>query len=152
MKKNLYFGRKASPFILCIALAVAMALCTAGCNGSSAPSGAATEGKAQEDEHVLGTGSTEFTFQAVDLEGKEEEFEIHTDKKTVGEALQDVGLIEGEESGYGLYVKTVNGATLDFDEDGAYWAFYVNGEYAQTGVDSTDVTAGDTYAFKAEKQ
>ena len=57
-----------------------------------------------------------------------------------------------DESGYGLYVKTVNGVTLDFEEDGAYWAFYVNGEYAQAGVDATEAKAGDTYAFKAEKQ
>ena len=32
-----------------------------------------------------------------------------------------------------------------------WWSVYVNGEYAQTGVDSTDVTAGAEYAFKAEK-
>ena len=70
----------------------------------------------------------------------------------MGEALLDAGLIAGEESGYGLYVKTVNGTTLDFDKDGAYWAFYINDEYAQAGVDSTSITAGETYAFKAEKQ
>lgn len=138
------------PFILCLALIVAMALCTSGCNGSSTPSGAA--GNTQAESHVLGEGNTKFTFQVVDLSGNEEEFEIHTDKETVGDALLDAGLIAGEESGYGLYVKTVNGTTLDFEEDGAYWAFYINDEYAQTGVDSTDVTDGDTYAFKAEKQ
>ena len=143
-------SKKRLPYILCIALIVAMALFTSGCNGSSAPSGAA--GNTQADSHILGEGDTEFTFQVVDLAGHEEEFEIHTDKETVGEALLDAGLIAGEESGYGLYVKTVNGTTLDFDKDGAYWAFYINDEYAQAGVDSTSITAGETYAFKAEKQ
>ena len=61
-----------------------------------------------------------------------------------------MGLIAGEDSDYGLYVKTVNGVTVDYDTDGKYWAFYVDGEYAATGVDSTDITAGATYTFKAE--
>ena len=73
-----------------------------------------------------------------------------TDEKTVGAALQKLGLIAGDDSEYGLYVKTVNGVTVDYDKDGKYWAFYIDGEYAQTGVDSTDVTAGSTYTFKVE--
>ena len=77
-------------------------------------------------------------------------FEIHTDKKIVGEALLELNLIDGEQGDYGLYVKTVNGITVDFDKDGKYWAFYVGGEYAMSGVDSTEITAGSTYAFKVE--
>lgn len=50
---------------------------------------------------------------------------------TVGKALLDQGVIAGEDSSYGLYVKTVNGTTLDYDTDGMYWAFYINGEYAR---------------------
>ena len=87
----------------------------------------------------------------VDGEGNETVFEIHTDKETVGEVLLDLGLIEGEEGAYGLYVKTVNGITVDYDKDKAYWAFYVNGEYAVSGVDTTAITEGDTYSFKVEK-
>ena len=59
-------------------------------------------------------------------------------------------MIEGDESEYGLYVKTVNGITADYDADGVYWAFYINDEYAQTGVDSTPITEGDRYAFRIE--
>ena len=104
----------------------------------------------QADSNQLGEGSTKFTFTVVDKEGNETQFEIHTDKETVGEALTELGLIAGEESSYGLYVKTVNGITADYDKDGAYWAFYVNGEYAQTGVDSTMITEGDNYSFQVE--
>ena len=98
----------------------------------------------------MGEGETSFLFNVVDPEGKESHFEIHTDEKTVGAALLSLGLIAGEDSEYGLYVKTVNGVTVDYDKDGKYWAFYVDGEYAATGVDSTDITAGATYTFKAE--
>ena len=106
---------------------------------------------AQTDVTVLGEGQTIFTFHVTDADGNETNFEIHTDKETVGEALLELDLIAGEDSEYGLYVKTVNGITADYDKDQTYWAFYVNGEYAQTGVDSTNVTAGDTYSFKVEK-
>ena len=39
---------------------------------------------------------------------------------------------------------------IDYDKDGKYWAFYVNGAYATKGVDSTDIEAGATYSFKVE--
>lgn len=103
-----------------------------------------------EDVKVLGKGATEFPFTVTDLEGTETKFEIHTDEKTVGEALLALGLIEGDNGDYGLYVKTVNGTTLDYDKDSKYWAFYIDGEYAMTGVDLTEITPGAVYSFKAE--
>lgn len=105
----------------------------------------------QADATVLGEGAVVFDFVVVDKDGKETKFEIHTDKTTVGEALLEVKLIEGEEGQYGLYVKSVNGITADYDVDQTYWAFYINGEMAMTGVDATNVEAGATYSFKVEK-
>ena len=72
-------------------------------------------------------------------------FTIHTDQTTVGAALQEHQLISGEEGAYGLYVKVVNGITADYDIDQSYWSFYINGEYAMTGVDSTEITEGSVY-------
>ena len=105
----------------------------------------------QTDTTVLGKGASVFGFTVVDKDGKETKFEIHTDKITVGDALLEVELIEGEEGAYGLYVKKVNGITADYDVDQTYWAFYINGEMAMTGVDATNVEAGATYSFKVEK-
>lgn len=108
------------------------------------------EGDSQTGAAVLGEGQTVFTFTVVDGEGNETSFEIHTDKTNVGDALTELELIAGEDSDYGLYVKTVNGITVDYDTDGKYWAFYIDGEFASTGVDSTEITAGSTYTFKVE--
>ena len=128
---------------VCVVLIAVTALFTTGCNDSkTASTPSETQGSAQ---------TVEFTFKVTDADGKETDFAISTDKKTVGEALLEKNLIAGDDSEYGLYVKTVNGITLDYDKDGMYWAFYVNGEYASAGVDSTDITAGAEYAFKAEK-
>ena len=78
-------------------------------------------------------------------------FTIKTDKDTVGAALLEHDLIQGENSEYGLYIKTVNGITADFDVDQSYWAFYINGEYATAGVDSTEITEGVTYQLVYSK-
>lgn len=103
------------------------------------------------DITVLGEGAVSFYFNVVTADQETTYFQINTDKTTVGEALLELGLVEGEVGDYGLYVKTVNGITADYDVDQTYWAFYIDGEYAMTGVDSTDVTAGSTYTFAVEK-
>lgn len=92
-----------------------------------------------------------FIFKVVDLDGSEKSFDITTDAKTVGEALVAEKLISGEQGDYGLMVDTVNGIKYDYNADGAYWAFYVNGEYAMSGVDTTDIVDGTTYSFVATK-
>ncbi|MCI8897347.1 MAG: DUF4430 domain-containing protein [Lachnospiraceae bacterium] len=149
-------GKKVSSFILCMVLIVAMALSTVGCNGSkdsgaaSGDAGAQAGAEVQREGGELGEGSKEFALTVTDKDGNETQFEIHTDKETVGEALQELNLIDGEEGEYGLFVKTVNGITADYDADGVYWAFYVNGEYAASGVDVTQITEGDSYALKVE--
>ena len=72
----------------------------------------------------LGEGSKTLVVR-VEVEENTVTFTIHTDAETVGQALLDLGLIAGEESQYGLYIKQVNGMTADYDmpllpEDIAY--------------------------------
>ncbi len=100
---------------------------------------------------VLGEGKTQFTFIVTHKDGSVKEFEIKTNFKSVGAALSSLKVIDGEEGQYGLYVKTVDGETLDYDTDGMYWAFYENGTYAATGIDQTTIADGITYELKAEK-
>lgn len=149
MTKVSHIRQKLS-LVLCMMLIAAMALLTTGCNDNTSQETAQTTSAAAKTQ-VLGEGETKFSFLVVDKDGVETSFEIHTDKEMVGEALLDCGLIEGEAGAYGLYVKKVNGITADYDADQTYWAFYVNGEYATSGVDTTAVTEGDTYSFKVEK-
>ena len=139
-------------YLLCTMLIVAMALFANGCGDNKKEKGEEPV-KQQEtaNSNILGEGNTVFQFTVVDLDGSSESFEVHTDETTVGAALLKLEMIEGEEGPYGLYVKTVNGTTLDYEADGAYWAFYVNDAYAMSGVDTTEIKEGESYAFKAEK-
>ena len=116
--------------ILCTAFAIAAVLTVSGCSGASSgeQAPAQTEAAVQTAGSVLGEGRVKFNLTVADKDGNETLFEIHTDKETVGEALTELGLIDGEDGAYGLYVKTVNGISADYDKDGVYWAFYINGE------------------------
>lgn len=92
----------------------------------------------------------EFTLIVADSDGNETSFSITTNKATVGEALFDEGLIKGEDGPYGLYITEVNGIRAVYEEDGSYWAFYINGEYAMSGVDTTEIETGAEYMLKVE--
>lgn len=148
--------------LICIALITATALFATSCSDNQTPSTESTtaadetttvadESTSEAEATVVGEGETQFTFTVVDADGNETVFTVNTDETTVGAALLKLEIIAGDDSQYGLYVKTVNGVTLDYDTDGMYWAFYENGSYAAAGVDSTDITQGATYSFKAEK-
>ena len=146
--------RKPLSFILCIVLIAAMALLAAGCSNNKPTETPGTSETTQPtqatipaDVTVKGEGATSFYFNVTDLDGKVTKFLVKTDKTVVGDALLELGLIAGDPGPYGLYVKSVNGITADYDKDKSYWAFYVDGQYASTGVDATKITANAVYGF-----
>ena len=98
----------------------------------------------------FGNGKTTVQVE-VKAEGESVTFTIHTDKNILGDALVEHNLIAGEEGQYGLYVKLVNGIEADYDKDQTYWAFYKNGEYMMSGVDTTEISDGEHYELVKEK-
>lgn len=166
--KKISFCKKILSVVVCIVLIAAMGLVLTSCGnekheGSAEKpqstvqnSNSSTESTASEDPYGdsitnIGTGSVSFIFNVTDKEGYTTLYRIHTDKKTVGDALLEYRLIEGEDGPYGLYVKKVMGITADYDKDKTYWAFYIDGEYAITGVDQTEIKEGTEYALVVEK-
>ena len=132
-----------------IALTVLLVLSAAGCSGVGGKT--PDEKPVVSDGETIGEGSVTFAAQIEDLDGTKISFTVKTDKTVVGEALQELGVLKGEEGPYGLYIKAVNGKTLDYEKDGAYWAFYVDGAYAVTGVDETEIVETSVYLLRAEK-
>lgn len=147
--KHVFKRKTCFPALIVLVLVAAMVLSLSACGGSSTSSGETT-GPTTANVTEVGQGSKAFDFTVVDADGNTTEFWVSTDADTVGAALLDLGLIAGEDSSFGLYVKTVNGITADYDVDGHYWAFYVNGEYASAGVDSTVIEDGAVYSFRVE--
>lgn len=95
-------------------------------------------------------GSKSITITVVDDAGASTNYAVKTDAEFLRQAMDEAdGLTySGDESEYGLMVNVVNGVTADYNVDQSYWAFYVNGEYCNYGVDSQPVADGD--AFKIE--
>jgi len=135
--------------ILCFALLAAAALTLTGCQKT--PKSSPQTAQTVSDGAVLGQGKTQFTLTIADLSGAETHVTVNTDEKTVGAALLSLGVIAGEDGPYGLYIKSVNGITADYDKDQTYWAFYQDDQYASAGIDQTDVTPGAAYALRVSK-
>jgi len=92
-----------------------------------------------------------FKVIVTDLEGNETAFEYTSSAANVGEVLVAEGLVVGHEPEYGLYIDSVNGIAADWDKDQTYWAFYINGEYATTGISDTPITADTVYGLTLTK-
>lgn len=135
-----------------LVIVIFMALTLASCDlwkKDEAPEGIWANALYIEDTEI-GEGAKTVQVE-VKIEEKSVTFTIHTDAKTLGEALISHGLIEGEESAYGLYVKKVNGITADYDIDQSYWGFYQNGEYMMSGVDTTEINGGEHFEIVYSK-
>ncbi len=140
--------------VLSLVLIAAMAFTLVSCdkNPGSTDTGTQNNGAVQSVDSVVGEGDISFTFEAVFADGTSKVYTVNTSKETLDEALLEHELIGGTESQFGLTVMTVCGVTYDFEAgDKMYWSFYVNGDYAPTGVSATKVETDTTYTFKAEK-
>lgn len=126
--------------ILCCFLLV---LGIVGCGQSDIKNDVWSQAVYTEDTE-LGKGEITFSVEVV-AEDKSVTFTLHSDKATLGDALLELDLIDGEKGAYGLYVKKVNGITADYDVNQCYWGFYKNDESMITGVDATKVENGDTF-------
>lgn len=92
-------------------------------------------------------GAKRITVAVIHEDGTEKSFSYQTDAEYLGEVLEENGLIQGEQGAFGLYIQVVDGESAVYEEDGAYWAFYQDGEYAQQSVDLTPICDGDSFSL-----
>ena len=127
-----------------LVLALAMILALTACNNATEAPASSTEAPASS---VAETAKTHLTVQVKFADGTTKDFPIDTDEEFLRGALESINLVEGEESQYGLYVKKVDGVEA---AEGSYWAFYKDGEYLMTGVDTTPIADGDHFEIVHE--
>ena len=70
---------------------------------------------------------------------------VKSDKDNLADMLTENGLVDGDTSEYGLYIKKVNGVTADYEIDGAYWGLNKDGEPTPVGASAITVTDGEHY-------
>lgn len=95
-------------------------------------------------------GEKHITITVTDQDGSSKSYPVDTDAAYLKEAAETVLSIQGEKTGNGYTIYTINGVTADYRKGNVYWAIYVNGKYGNYAVDQQPVTDGDTYAFVYE--
>ena len=133
MKRKNLFVR----FSLVLTLLLLVAAVFVGCGEAAETT--AYENVVQNAEKI-GEGTNTFVFVATFEDKTSKVYEVATDEETVGAALTALELIDGEVGEFGLTVETVCGVTVDFGADSSYWAIYVDGDYAMTGIDAIKCT------------
>lgn len=139
---------KTTAKILALVLALLMAVSFVAC--ADVEKTGAWETATYDRNTELGEGSTTVTVKVI-ADDQELVFTVHTDKETLGEALLELKLIDGEQSQFGLYIKKVNGIVADYDADQTYWSFTKAGEMMMVGVDGAKIADGEQYELTRTK-
>lgn len=89
-------------------------------------------------------GDKHVEIAVIHADGSSKDFSLDTDAETLRAALDELGIIEGDEGEYGLYVTAVDGESADAAAQ-EWWCFTKGGEMLTTGVDSTMIQDGEHY-------
>lgn len=92
-------------------------------------------------------GSKTITVTVVHRDGSEKVFTCRTEAENLDDVLLAEGLVEGDDSAYGLYIHTADGERALWEEDGAFWAVYIGSESAVDGVSKIPVYDGGEYSL-----
>ena len=92
-------------------------------------------------------GAKAITVTVVHADGSEKVFTYNTDAEKLGAFLEAEGLIDSQGADAGMF-HTVDGEKADWSVNQSYWAFYVGGEYAMTGIYDTAIEDGAIYKLE----
>lgn len=97
-------------------------------------------------------GKKNVTIVIVYEDGTEKKLEYTTTCEHLSDLLLEKELVTGYASEeYGFTIESVDGITLDWATDGAYWALYEGEEYAVTSAAGIVLTEGGVYKLVYEK-
>lgn len=93
-------------------------------------------------------GGKTITVEVIGKDSKSNSYTINTDEEYLRAAINSDGQITlgGDESEFGLFIKTVNGITVSEDPTAQeWWSITKNGEMLMTGIDTTVIMDGEKY-------
>lgn len=92
-------------------------------------------------------GSKTITVEVVHKDESKNTFTCRTDEEYLAPVLVSEGIVEDNQTEYGLYILVADGEAADFSVDGSYWAILQNGEYAELGASSLPIRDGDAISL-----
>ena len=88
-------------------------------------------------------GAKNITIEVVNEAGTSTNYNVNTDAEYLQQAMDEAeGLTYEANAGM---VEKVNDEAAIWADTGAYWAFYVNGDYCQFGIAEQPVADGDAF-------
>ena len=84
------------------------------------------------------------TIQVIDKDQQTTTFEVSTTAAFLDEVLLEHGIVENDQSTYGLYILTADGETAD-ESNQEWWCVTRGGERLATGASDTPVSDGEEY-------
>ena len=99
------------------------------------------------------SGEKSVSVEVIASDGSSEIYTANTDEEYLRGVLDQIdGITYGETiNGFGPMVTEVNGERAVYEENSAYWAFYVNGEYCNYGISDQPVNDGDEFRIEYTK-
>lgn len=99
------------------------------------------------------SGTKDISIEVINSDEKSVVYNLTTEAEFLRGAMDEAEGLEysGEEGAYGLMIHTVNGELAEYDTNGAYWSFYVNGEYCNYGIDTQPINDGDEFLIAYTK-
>ena len=95
-------------------------------------------------------GSINVQILVIDIDSKIiSDNSYNTDNSSLYDLMANNYELKTEDGTYGKVLLGIDNLITDFDT--TYIAIYVNGEYAQFGISSLQISDGDVYEFKEEK-
>ena len=89
-------------------------------------------------------GSKQIVVEIIVPNEDSKEMTLHTNAEYLRQALEEVNLIQGDESAYGLMITEVNGRKVDPLKN-EWWMITKNGDMTEYGVDTQVIADGDHY-------
>ena len=146
--------------LLAMLMAVSMLFSFAACGKTEQPDADSNSGSGVEnsatasvwdsamytEDTEVGQGEKTVLF-TVSAEERQVVLTIKTDADSLGQALIENNLIEGEDGDWGMYVKSVISIRADYDLDGYWWSLEENGNAANYGVDEYELSADTNNVF-----
>ena len=103
------------------------------------------EAAGQRPEHKpLVSAQKLIWVQVLHGDGSIRDFDLNTAQETLGPALVEGGVVEDNQDGCGLSIRTADGETADGSRQ-EWWRITKNGELVSTGADAVLIADGDRF-------
>ena len=90
-------------------------------------------------------GAKSIEVVVVHKDGTERSFPVNTDAEYLAEVLVSEGIVEDNQTEYGLYILVADGEYADYNADGGWWAVYEGDTQSNFGASELPIEDGGLY-------